>query len=409
MKANLRFHLLGMAHIPTRRKYSACAYSQKVVKLGTMLKSLGHAVYFYGTEGSEVACDEFIQVSTERDRFLTYGEYDWRSEFFKHDPTDHAHRVFNANAIAAINARKRERDFLLCPMGNYHKPIADAVELMTVESGVGYQGVFARFKVFESYAWMMYVYGLLNQGNGSWYDVVIPNYYDPADFGFQGEKDDYFLFIGRLVSRKGVDIAVQVTREIGARLVIAGQGSLKNPAEGLDIQADHIEHVGAVGPEERSQLMGKARAVFVPTTYIEPFGGVAVEAQMCGTPVVTTDWGVFSETVVHGVTGWRCRTFDDFVWAATSGVDQIDPAACREWAVRNYSMDRVRWMYQEYFGKLYDLWGKGWYERHPERAGLDWLTKYHPVPPLSDFPVAYALPPMKRQAAEVVTYEYTTS
>jgi glycosyltransferase involved in cell wall biosynthesis len=399
MTTPLRFHLLGLAHIPTHPRYSPSALSQKVVKLSRMLRSLGHTVVFYGTEGSQVDCDEFVQVSTEGDRVRTYGDYDWRKEFFKHDPQDHAHQVFNANAMEAINQRKGERDFLLCPMGNYNKPVADKVGLMAVEHSVGYLGVFARYRVFQSYTWMMYIYGLLNQGNGSWYDAVIPNFYDPADFPYQGDKDDYYLFIGRLVSRKGVDVAVQVTREIGARLLIAGQGALQNPAEGLDIRGDHVQHVGTVGPQERAELMGRARAVFVPTRYIEPFGGVAVEAQMCGTPVITTDWGVFNETVVHGVTGWRCRTFDDFVWAATSGLGQIDPAACREWALRNYSVDRVKWMYQEYFGKLHDLWGRGWYERHPERAELDWLTRHYPASPHAYFPVA----------AEVFTYEHTAS
>jgi glycosyltransferase involved in cell wall biosynthesis len=379
-----RFHLLGLAHLPTRRDYSPCAYTQKVLKLARMLKDLGHTVYFYGGEGSEVVCDDFVPVVSAAERRACYGDYDWRSDFFRHDPGDLAHRAFNRRAIAAIRARCRPGDFLLCTMGNYHQPIAAALpDLWAVEPGIGYEGVFTRYRAFESYAWMHYIYGRLGQTDGGWYDAVIPNYFDPADFPYQPHKGDYALYIGRLVSRKGVDVAVQVTRELGLPLVIAGQGSLDNPAEGLAINEPHVAFVGAVGPAERARLMGGARLAFAPTYYIEPFGGVAVEAQLCGTPVLATDWGAFAETVLHGVTGFRCRTFDDFVWAAAH-VDRLRPADCRSWALQNYSMERVRPMFQEFFARIADIGRQGWYERHPDRTGLDWLRRYYPAPEVTD-------------------------
>ncbi len=373
----MRFHLLGLAHIPTNKEYSACAYTQKVYKLAHMLKSLGHTVFFYGGEGSDVECDEFIQVVSNDTRIQTYGDYDWRKEFFKHDPKDLAHTAFNNNAISEINKRKEPKDFLLVPMGNYQKSISDSTGLMTVESGIGYSGIFSKFKVFESYAWMHYLYGVLNKGDGDWYDSVIPNYYDPNDFKFQEEKEDYLLFVGRLIHRKGVDVAIQVANMLGKKLKIAGQGGPDNPSEGIYLSdKPYVEYLGTVGPEERSELMGKAKAVFVPTYYIEPFGGVAVEAQMCGTPVVTTDWGAFTETVNHGVTGYRCRSMEQFTWAINN-IDTIKPEDCREWAVSNYSMDRIAKMYDEYFHQLHNLWEGGWYQPNNDRSELDWLRKYH--------------------------------
>jgi glycosyltransferase involved in cell wall biosynthesis len=108
--------------------------------------------------------------------------------------------------------------------------------------------------------------------------------------------------------------------------------------------------------------------------YIEPFGGVAVEAMMCGTPVITSDWGAFTETVQHGKTGYRCRTLDDYIWAAEH-ISNINPMDCREWAVNNYSAQRVALMYDEFFHKVLDLWGDGWYSQYPQRDNLDWLKK----------------------------------
>jgi len=86
---------------------------------------------------------------------------------------------------------KQDWDILLCPMGNYQKPIADAVKLLSIEPGISYTGVFSSNRVFESYAWMHYFYGLLGVDDGAWYDAVIPNYFDPADFPYQPIKQDY--------------------------------------------------------------------------------------------------------------------------------------------------------------------------------------------------------------------------
>ena len=371
-----RFHLLGLAHLPTNKNFRQCAYTMKVVKLASMLKKSGHTVFFYGCEGSEVECDEFIPVLTEAARVKCYGEYDMNKEFFKHDGKDAAHTEFNVNAAIEIRKRMYPTDFLLITMGNYQKPIADALQLhKTVESGIGYSGIFAKFRVFESYGWMQYMYGLTKQEDGSWYDAVIPNYYDPRDFP-QGKQDgDYFLFVGRLIFRKGLDIAVQVTKRLGKKLIVAGQGSLQNPQERLNITDPHVEHVGCVGPERRAVLMGGAIATFVPTYYIEPFGGVAVESQLTGTPVLTSDWGVFPETCDHGVTGYRCRTMDDFLFGARN-VASLDHSYIRQRAISNYGMEKVRKMYDEYWMKLADIDKKGWYEEHPERTQLDWLEKF---------------------------------
>jgi len=376
--AQLRFHLLGLAHLPTHRENSACAYTQKIVKLAKILKKYGHTVFFYGVEGSALDCDEIISVSTQNVLNATYGNYDKTREFYKHDPKDFAHRTFNKHAIQAILERKQENDILLCPMGNYQQAISVATNVLTVESGIGYTGVFASFRVFESYAWMHYVYGLLQQDNGVWYDAVIPNYFEVDDFTFQSEKEDYLLYFGRIIWRKGVQVASDVAKATGNQLYIVGQGALDNPEEGLRLGGEkHIKYLPAVGPEERNNLLGKAKAVLMPTFYLEPFGGVNVEAQLCGTPVITSDWGAFPETILHGVTGYRCRTFEEFCWAVKN-IDQIKPQNCRKWAVKNYSLERIGKMYEEYFQRINGLFGKGWYKENPERRELEWLERYYP-------------------------------
>jgi glycosyltransferase involved in cell wall biosynthesis len=256
-----------------------------------------------------------------------------------------------------IAKRAEQKDFL-CIIGGYaQKQIADALpHMMAVEFGVGYGGSFSQYRVFESYAWMHLCYGSAKGGDphgvdGNWWDTVIPGYLDPDQFPFSAEKDDYYLFIGRLVDRKGYRIAADVCFDLGKKLIVAGQGT---PPIGT-------EYVGVVDPVVRGKLMSRAKAVFVPTIYIEPFGNVNIEAQACGTPVITTDWGAFTETVVDGMTGFRCRTFGEFKRAALE-VEKLDPYSIRDRAVSKYSLEAIGKRYEDYFTRLLHLWDDGWYE-----------------------------------------------
>jgi glycosyltransferase involved in cell wall biosynthesis len=342
-----------------------------------MMKARGHTIIHYGNEMSEVPCDEHVTVVTKEDLEIAYGSYDWKKNFFKHSTDDHAHKTFNKNASREVAARKKPGDFLLCFWGWGHKPTADAnSDMLVVEPGIGYTGDGgwqARWRVFESYAIYHQTAGRLNKGP-DWYHVVIPNYFDPEEFEFSAEKDDYVLCLGRIITSKGTHVAIQAAQAAGKRILIAGQGSLADVGY-PDPLPSGIEYVGYADVEKRKKLMSKAQSFIIPSNYYEPFGGVMVEAMMSGTPVITVDWGAATEIVPHGITGYRCRTFEQFVWAIKN-TEKIDPHTCRAWAMNNFSLDKVSKMYEEYFQSVANVSnGKGWYEKNPDRKELDWLER----------------------------------
>jgi glycosyltransferase involved in cell wall biosynthesis len=380
-----RFHILGVPHSISIREYSVCPFTQKIVKLCQMLKAGGHTVFHYGHEDSRVECDENIAVIGRDDLYIAYGDHDWRKEgppVYYID--DHVYKTFYAKTITALEQRKMPGDFLLCPFGGNHGPVAEAhPDMIVCEPGIGYSdGGFAQFRVFESYAIMHAYQGLQKtreMSNDMWYDVVIPNYFDLDEFDYSASNDDYFLFLGRVNHGKGIHLALQIVEEIGERIIVAGPGSLTgNETRGNRPVSEYAQFVGVVGPEERKLLMSRAKATLTPSHFVEPFCGVQIESMLCGTPVISSDWGAFAEYNIHGVTGYRCRTFEHFTWAARN-IHTIEPSSCRAWAEHNFSLERVADMYEEYFYSVYNIVsGDGWYEKNLTRTNLDWLRRYHP-------------------------------
>lgn len=350
----MRFHVVSLPHTQTTLEYTSCAFTEKVRRFAMMMEMLGHEVYLYSGEENTVKVHEHISCISESMRLESLdGKHYTQGSF---DATLPHWEYFNNSVINEMKERIQPKDFI-CLIGGYsQKTIADAFpNHISVEFGIGYPGTFAKFRVFESYAWMHSIYAqhrLASEVDGNFFDAVIPGYLEPHMFPLQEQSEDYYLFIGRLIDRKGYRIAQEVCEALGKRLILAGAG----PQEGYG------EFVGVVGPEERARLYGGAIATFVPTQYIEPFGNVVIESHMCGTPTITTDWGAFTETNIEGLTGYRCRTFAEFC-DATEKVKELNRVAIRDTAVNKYSLEAIAPRYEQYFRRLETLWNNGWYER----------------------------------------------
>jgi len=377
MRPPFRFHILCVPHTVTRHDYSSCAFTQKALKFCKMMHRRGHTVFHYGHKDSEVECTEHITITDDELFEKAYGKHYWTKEVVRHNTSDLCNRTYNQRVIIEVGKRKKHMDFLLLFWGIGHADVAKAhPDMIAVEPGIGsFNTPCTPFSIYESYAVMNYVYGQ-EKWDPKWTDAVIPNYFDLEDFEFNPKPGDYFLFVGRIIESKGIGIAVEIAKRTGLKLKVAGQGDFKR--ELGFTPPDNVELVGYLEPKERDDLLRGARALLAPTHYYEPFGGVTVEALMCGTPIITTDWGAFAENNIHGVTGFRCRNLEQFIWAAKN-IHTIDRAACRKFAEMNFSLERIAPMYEEYFNSLRPIFtGKGFYQMNPGRTDLDWMRKYYP-------------------------------
>jgi len=241
----------------------------------------------YGIPGAQVDC-EHVDIPTT--------------------PTE----IQRFNGIAGEEIRKRANpgDLIACFFGVDNKLACDMnPTCKVVEPSIGYRanGIFAPYRVFTSYANMHMFYG--ERGmlmNPSWFDEVIGNPFTVSEFEYSEEKEDYFLYFGRVCEEKGVHLAIQATEKAGKKLIIAGPGSLKTL--GL------------------------------------------IEANLSGTPIITTDWGAFPEIVLEGQTGYRVRDFKSLL-NAINNIDKINAFECREWGL-NFSDEIIHDKHKNYLNKV---------------------------------------------------------
>ena len=360
----MRFHVPALPHTRTPHQYSGEAYTTKTDNFCRMMMSLGHEVFHYGAESGPPYTEHVQVISPAEQAFFFDADHG-----FKWDADAPYWRLTNRRIAAAVAEREQRGDFLCLIGGVCQKPIADLLgeaNTMAVEIGIGYYGTFSKYRMFESYTHQALVYGQASSDpTPSLYDAVVPGYFDVEKFPYISRPKGYVLYVGRIIHRKGIRIAVDAAREAGMPLIIAGRGgSVKDgiltTEDGADIPlTSDVTYLGHVSNEDRCRLMGEAQAVLMPTLYMECFGNVAIEAQLCGTPVITTDHGAFAETIIPGVNGFRCHTLKQFV-VAIEASRLLPRPRIREIAESRYSLERISRIYEEHFNALSALWEEGW-------------------------------------------------
>ncbi|MFD5463677.1 glycosyltransferase [Kitasatospora sp. NPDC127059] len=120
---------------------------------------------------------------------------------------------------------------------------------------------------------------------------------------------EHLLYLGRLAEAKGVRLLMAAWDElaadggVGVPLVIAGAGPLEPEVRAWAAGRDDVRQVGLYDQEQCRRAVARAVAVVAPSTWLEAFGLVVVEAMAAGVPAVAAGHGAFVELVEDGVTG----------------------------------------------------------------------------------------------------------
>jgi glycosyltransferase involved in cell wall biosynthesis len=354
----VRLHLLSIPHSVTSLAWSHCAFTQKVYKLSRMMVAQGFEVVHYGVDGADSgATADVVLMGQDEHQELLGHPYDHTGRFYGDDAKDGSplYRQWNLYARDELKERVQPGDLILLPFGHAHAAAIRDLPVLgqgagAVESGIGYFDCLLPWRIYESEAVRHAAmakdgrYGVHESSKRLEY--VIPNSYDVADWP-EGKGGDAIVFLGRIIEGKGIRLILDLARQRpDVPFRIAGQGDIS----GFGPVPDNVEVMGPINAE-RADYLGNARAIIAPSRYIEPFCGVTVEAALCGTPAITSNFGAFTETVEEGVTGFRCQTNDEWL-AAIDAVPSLDRAVIRSRAQRWYSLDAVGRMYAQVFPRL---------------------------------------------------------
>lgn len=114
------------------------------------------------------------------------------------------------------------------------------------------------------------------------------------------DMNQYYLYVGRLVKYKKVDLLVNTFNELKLPLLIVGTGVEEKRLKAL--AKGNIKFLGAVSDDELVNIYIKAKAFLMPQD--EDFGITSVEAQSFAVPVLAYKSGGALDTVVDGKTGF---------------------------------------------------------------------------------------------------------
>jgi len=276
----------------------------------------------------------------------------WRRELARRRPAVvHAH--FGVNAL---DANVIARAFRIPLVVTYHG--------MDIAIERGWRDRRERRRVFDAAARIIavsdFIADRLREAGCPEHKLVVHHigvdttHFEPPPF--ETRSDSEILFVGRLVSKKGLTHLLRAMRTIrervpAAELLIAGDGPLRerHEAEAAELGV-RCRFLGVQTPAQVRELMRRA-AVFCAPSVVAPDGNAEglpmtiVEAQASGLPVVAYPSGGSAEGIRHGRTGYVAQPRDEEQLAAYL-VDLLTDrsrreefgAAARQWALDEFDL-----------------------------------------------------------------------
>jgi len=171
----------------------------------------------------------------------------------------------------------------------------------------------------------------------------------------------YLAFVSRLSPEKGAEVAIEVAKRAGRKLVMAGPV----PPESADyfesevkplIDGDAVEYVGSLDDAGKNELIGGAAGFLVPIQWDEPFGLAFIEALATGTPVISCPRGSLPELIESGRHGFLAGDEDELV-EACGRLGEVNREECRRYVLERFSPERMAQAYERVYAEVVRPYG----------------------------------------------------
>ncbi|NMG09353.1 glycosyltransferase family 4 protein [Brasilonema sp. UFV-L1] len=276
------------------------------------------------------------------------------------DKTVKEHGVYDMLNFGRVYERANEFDIIHSHVGCIALTYANLVETPTIHT---LHGIFTPdnekvFKYAKNQPYVSISDAQREQRLGLNYVATIYNGIDVRSYKFYPQPDEppYLAFLGRISPEKGTHLAIEIAKQAGWRLKMAGKVDVVD-VEYFEkeikplIDGQQIEYLGEANHRQKNALMGGAVATLFPITWREPFGLVMVESMASGTPVIAMNLGSTKEVIAHGKTGFLCNSVEECV-SAVSKVAELDRFACREYVWNCFSIQNMADGYEAAYYKI---------------------------------------------------------
>jgi len=175
-------------------------------------------------------------------------------------------------------------------------------------------------------------------------------------FKYSKTAENYLLWVGRIVDKKGPKEAILTAKKLNLALIIAGKITdrayfnkrLKPLIKGK------IKYVGELPQAKLVPLYRKAKALLCPVKWNEPFGLTAVEAMACGAPVIAFKNGGLKETILNNKTGFLIPEKKGVkgLAEAVKNIGKIKRVDCRKRVEKYFTVQKMTTEYEKLYYRI---------------------------------------------------------